>query len=399
MKSKLLFINILFLLSLCLNNKTVINTSYNKYLSNYDKVLVKTNINYNINKVDENNTFQKNVKLRLTTYNYIYTIDSELKDNYYNLSLSKEEERNIKRLFSDKQLKKIDNIKTKSDIEELSISNNATCNDDKCEVLFPTVFYLEEKEVPTDYQKQKVILRGVIKVNYDTKDQVKITDVELKSLDENLSIEYGEYNIDDLTSTSYEKANELWSKKENIMYREKDNNTLTGINLLGKKGTIDFIIKNYVNNKTNIIAVTKEKVKYKVLVKNIGTLSAVDSIVTSVIPDGFKYVDNSASNNGTYDNGEIKWNIAKLDNNKSVELSYEAYAEAGSLIGKDYVTEASISNYAIDNRLDSNRVNVKLLYLNPDVSIPIIIIGMLTTLIAIMMIFLKKKKEKEEFNF
>ena len=183
------------------------------------------------------------------------------------------------------------------------------------------------------------------------------------------------------------------------MYREKDNNTLTGINLLGKKGTIDFIIKNYVNNKTNIIAVTKEKVKYKVLVKNIGTLSAVDSIVTSVIPDGFKYVDNSASNNGTYDNGEIKWNIAKLDNNKSVELSYEAYAEAGSLIGKDYVTEASISNYAIDNRLDSNRVNVKLLYLNPDVSIPIIIIGMLTTLIAIMMIFLKKKKEKEEFNF
>ena len=90
MKSKLLFINILFLLSLCLNNKTVINTSYNKYLSNYDKVLVKTNINYNINKVDENNTFQKDVKLRLTTYNFIYTIDSELKDNYYNLSLSKE---------------------------------------------------------------------------------------------------------------------------------------------------------------------------------------------------------------------------------------------------------------------------------------------------------------------
>ena len=398
MKYKLLFINILFLLSLSLNNKTVINTSYNKYLSSYDKVLVKTNINYNINKLDENNTFQKDVKLRLTTYNYIYSIDSVLKDNYHNLSLVKEEERNIKRLFSDKQLKKIDSIKTKSDIEELSQSNNATCNDDKCEVLFPTVFYLEEKEVPTDYQKQKVLLRGVIKVNYDTKDQIIITSVELKSLDENLSMEYGEYDLDDLISTSYEKANELWSKKENIMYREKEENTL-GINLFGKKGTIDFIIKNYVNDKTNIIAVTKEKVKYKVLVKNIGTLSAVDSIVTSVIPEGFKYVENSANNNGVYDNGEIKWNVSKLDNNKSIELSYEAYAEPDSIIGKDYVSEASISNYALDNRLDSNRVNVKLLFLNPDISIPIIIIGMFITLFSIMMIFLRKKKEKEEFNF
>ena len=398
MKSKLLFINILFLLSLCLNNKTVINTSYNKYLSSYDKVLVKTNINYNINKLDENNTFQKDVKLRLTTYNYIYSIDSVLKDNYYNLSLVKEEERNIKRLFSDKQLKKIDSIKTKSDIEKLSQSNNAICNEDKCEVLFPTVFYLEEKEVPTDYQKQKVLLRGVIRVNYDTKDQVIITSVELKSLDENLSMEYGEYDLDDLISTSYEKANELWSKKENIMYREKEENTL-GINLFGKKGTIDFIIKNYVNDKTNIIAVTKEKVKYKVLVKNIGTLSAVDSIVTSVIPEGFKYVENSANNNGVYDNGEIKWNVSKLDNNKSIELSYEAYAEPDSIISKDYVSEASISNYALDNRLDSNRVNVKLLFLNPDISIPIIIIGMFITLFSIMMIFLRKKKEKEEFNF
>lgn len=398
MKYKLLFINILFLLSLSLNNKTVINTSYNKYLSSYDKVLVKTNINYNINKLDENNTFQKDVKLRLTTYNYIYSIDSVLKDNYHNLSLVKEEERNIKRLFSDKQLKKIDSIKTKSDIEELSQSNNAICNEDKCEVLFPTVFYLEEKEVPTDYQKQKVLLRGVIKVNYDTKDQIIITSVELKSLDENLSMEYGEYDLDDLISTSYEKANELWSKKENIMYREKEENTL-GINLFGKKGTIDFIIKNYVNDKTNIIAVTKEKVKYKVLVKNIGTLSAVDSIVTSVIPEGFKYVENSANNNGVYDNGEIKWNVSKLDNNKSIELSYEAYAEPNSIIGKDYVSEASISNYALDNRLDSNRVNVKLLFLNPDISIPIIIIGMFITLFSIMMIFLRKKKEKEEFNF
>ena len=398
MKYKLLFINILFLLSLCLNNKAVINTSYNKYLSSYDKVLVKTNINYNINKLDENNTFQKDVKLRLTTYNYIYSIDSVLKDNYHNLSLVKEEERNIKRLFSDKQLKKIDSIKTKSDIEELSQSNNAICNEDKCEVLFPTVFYLEEKEVPTDYQKQKVLLRGVIKVNYDTKDQIIITSVELKSLDENLSMEYGEYDLDDLISTSYEKANELWSKKENIMYREKEENTL-GINLFGKKGTIDFIIKNYVNDKTNIIAVTKEKVKYKVLVKNIGTLSAVDSIVTSVIPEGFKYVENSANNNGVYDNGEIKWNVSKLDNNKSIELSYEAYAEPNSIIGKDYVSEASISNYALDNRLDSNRVNVKLLFLNPDISIPIIIIGMFITLFSIMMIFLRKKKEKEEFNF
>lgn len=398
MKYKLLFINILFLLSLSLNNKTVINTSYNKYLSSYDKVLVKTNINYNINKLDENNTFQKDVKLRLTTYNYIYSIDSILKDNYHNLSLVKEEERNIKRLFSDKQLKKLDSIKTKSDIEELSQSNNAICNEDKCEVLFPTVFYLEEKEVPTDYQKQKVLLRGVIKVNYDTKDQVIITSVELKSLDENLSMEYGEYDLDDLISTSYEKTNELWSKKENIMYREKEENTL-GINLFGKKGTIDFIIKNYVNDKTNIIAVTKEKVKYKVLVKNIGTLSAVDSIVTSVIPEGFKYVENSANNNGVYDNGEIKWNVSKLDNNKSIELSYEAYAEPDSIIGKDYVSEASISNYALDNRLDSNRVNVKLLFLNPDISIPIIIIGMFITLFSIMMIFLRKKKEKEEFNF
>ena len=398
MKYKLLFINILFLLSLSLNNKTVINTSYNKYLSSYDKVLVKTNINYNINKLDENNTFQKDVKLRLTTYNYIYSIDSVLKDNYHNLSLVKEEERNTKRLFSDKQLKKIDSIKTKSDIEELSQSNNAICNEDKCEVLFPTVFYLEEKEVPTDYQKQKVLLRGVIKVNYDTKDQIIITSVELKSLDENLSMEYGEYDLDDLISTSYEKANELWSKKENIMYREKEENTL-GINLFGKKGTIDFIIKNYVNDKTNIIAVTKEKVKYKVLVKNIGTLSAVDSIVTSVIPEGFKYVENSANNNGVYDNGEIKWNVSKLDNNKSIELSYEAYAEPDSIIGKDYVSEASISNYALDNRLDSNRVNVKLLFLNPDISIPIIIIGMFITLFSIMMIFLRKKKEKEEFNF
>ena len=110
----------------------------------------------------------------------------------------------------------------------------------------------------------------------------------------------------------------------------------------------------------------------------------------------FIYEEGSASNGGIYQNGEVHWYIDNIDENEELVLTYEAYAAKNISISKDYINSASISNFALDNRIDSNRTMIKVLYINPEYGVYLIILGFIITLVSILISILKKTKTKQE---
>ena len=78
-----------------------------------------------------------------------------------------------------------------------------------------------------------------------------------------------------------------------------------------KNGAV-LTISSYVNNGGSTKAVKGSTVNYKVVVKNEGTSESTNNVITSKIPEGFKYVVGSASDNGEYieSTNSIRWNVS-----------------------------------------------------------------------------------------
>ncbi|MBI4359688.1 MAG: DUF11 domain-containing protein, partial [Candidatus Jacksonbacteria bacterium] len=70
-------------------------------------------------------------------------------------------------------------------------------------------------------------------------------------------------------------------------------------------------------------------ITYTILYKNDGTADARNVVITDPIPSGTVYVDQSATNGGTYDadKRELKWIISTLVPNASGSVSFQARVE------------------------------------------------------------------------
>ena len=79
-------------------------------------------------------------------------------------------------------------------------------------------------------------------------------------------------------------------------------------------------------------------------------------------------------------------------------VTFNVYVPKGTNVSKDYIGESSVSNFAMPNRVDSDKTVVKLLLVNPNTSFPIMIIGgvfiLLSLLIPTFINYYKKNKEE-----
>ena len=142
------------------------------------------------------------------------------------------------------------------------------------------------------------------------------------------------------------------------------------------KNNANLSINTTVNEKESISTTSNSKLTYRVNISNSGNIAALDNKVVAKLPEGFNYVEGSASNNGKYNSNDntITWTLYRIDEESNISLSYEAYAPDGLSSLKSYVGEASLESFSISNRIESNKTTVRLM-LNPKTNAPLYGIG------------------------
>ena len=310
-----------------------------------------------------------------------------------------------------------------------------------CVIYLPTYLTLEETKVPTGYVKEKYLVPGTIVAEYyvdlpeslvplnETSPNSEVipalNDVNPKDVSVDLAgigvyapqsdyyIPYGNADRNELTGLDIEKANGIWQRK-----REKEclrpatlfskhkgtypdgNPYVTEIdNLLNNfygnglemcienyKGTVSLEANAFVNNVESLTTSINQTLDYKVVVKNKGTVDAIDNVVRSTIPEGFVYVEGSASDNGVYKNGYVEWNIERLEEGSNKEFTYKAYAPNGINQGAEYVGNASVETFGLDEKVESNKTMVKLSFQNPYTATPvkIILLAIIATAVGVI---------------
>ncbi len=326
-----------------------------------------------------------------------------------------------------------------------------------CIAILPTVFTIEETQAPEGYVKEKVLTPGLIGVvyniqnyerrrsnsniinfeepNFDKKYSVELAGILMTTVVHTYSMDFGEVEVDDLVGLNIDDVWNIWkehhrsidsipcsSTSENAfrdMFKVRKSasekvsdmklpvvgaasdahcNTIAIIN---RKGTVNLNATYYVNNSESTTAAINSKIDYKIVVNNTGTADAVDSVVTAKLPEGFVYVEGSASDGGKLVNGSIQWSVGRIKTSQNKELTFQAYAPRGTNLNQEYVGETTIENFAMDSNVQSNKTIVKLSeeYVPipntaKNVSILIILLGSITTIVGMVIIssILKKKQ-------
>ncbi len=448
-----------------------LDTGYDKY--------GEVALRLNFYKYDNNKNFLAGTKFMLSSYNNVYKLYPS--EEYFTnddviitggrVYSGENVFDNAYSMLSEKQKQIASSITTTNDFNNINNGDYLFCrpiyNDIPrggelkreegiyCDVPLPTVFTLEETKAPSGYAKTKVLVPGIIHLEYFVKGyqapKVKSGqdiyyrvedyfngeeyDVELLGIfayNFNAYIDYGDVDVNVLLGTDIEEAYNLMYENaqgteclQNVKSNYKSLNQIQSIqsalpggslgltdyrdfdfcyfSLFNEKGNVNLEVSTSVNDKNSITTTTNNSLKYKVLVKNTGSVDAIDSLVVSKLPEGFNYVEGSASNGGVYNSTDntITWNVARLRVANEVELSYEAFAPEGASSLKSYIGEAYAQAFGMNNRIESNKTTVNLM-LNPKTSAPIygIIITLLIAwgvagyLFLYKKYFMKKKKIK-----
>ena len=324
-----------------------------------------------------------------------------------------------------------------------------------CSLPLPTVFLLEETKVPTGYVKDKVFLPGTIIATFYIKNyavtsmtlspnpntvQYRLSDyfedtypvrlerLEITTTYQPYHLPYGKVEKKSLLGTNIDEVWEIWKKNaevgsfcnppsyDNAIYEsfwsimtptqmnavgtgtETYNDKVCGaVFLVSKEGKVNLEVTTSVNNEETLTAGVETNLQYKGKVKNIGTVVAIDNVITSKLPEGFIYVKGSASNGGEYKDGVIQWRLSRINIGEETELSYQFYAPKGVNLGEEYISEASVTSFAMDQKVNSNKTIVKLSLVNPETIAPIGMIGMIIILLFIVgMITLRNSKKQSE---
>ncbi len=375
---------------------------------------------------------------------------------YNNYIYSSYEE--LKGFFSERQKNEIDSIHTFADVKRVfrddevlycsgwqtyQIGGDIRVNRPECFTLMPTVYILEETNVPEGYSKKKYYIPGAIQVNFgfpnqrfsvevDDSSEVEIVDLSVYSVNNNYYMDYGIIPKEDLMGTDINEALELWNRygvdSNNIcldplpgdLSSYKGENEL--VEILGEdknvddpfhffrefncpikinkeRGKVKLEVIASVNNEESTTTEVNQAINYKVIVKNTGTQDAFDSIVTAKLPEGLLYVEESASNKGVHKDGVVTWEIARIAKGENLELTFKAIAPKGVNTNISYVGEAIVENDSIEGRfVQANKTYVKLSLTNPYTYNPIRIIIVVIALIVVVfgVTFFKDSKIKEE---
>ena len=165
--------------------------------------------------------------------------------------------------------------------------------------------------------------------------------------------------------------------------------------VVNKKGTVDLEISSSVNNVESLTTNINQNLQYRVTVKNKGNIDAIDNVVKAKVPDDFVYVEGSATDGGVYADGTITWVVGRIYSEKEVTLSYLAYAPKGVNTGQDYIGEASVDSFSVNQRVDSNKTMVRLSLTNPSTYAPLSILFIIAIVAAWTVYLLTKYYQKQ----
>ena len=131
--------------------------------------------------------------------------------------------------------------------------------------------------------------------------------------------------------------------------------------LIDYKSDVRLVISSYVNNGGSTRAEKGSKVDYKIVVRNEGTASSSNNIITSKIPYGFEYVDGSASDSGEYVESlnAIRWNVSEISAESEKELTYKVSVSEDVDLTQSYISSATISSDDVEE-MESNETMVTL---------------------------------------
>ncbi len=399
-----------------------------------DQKMGYISIDFDFGKADLNMNPLDGARFKLSAYNNVYSTysipdgDGVYIFDYYAHNTSSYNK--ILKSLSNSQKELIDSIKTTNDLKKLEYVD---CDevDGICFVYLPTIFVIEEVQAPNGYAKTKVVAPGQITAayglqGYDKKevdylnsyrntvgflpgasipsnaDEILGDDnieIELIGLESRVLpfgfMEYGEVDLEDLIGTNVDEIMNIWFQYLDPacirMFKTPDNFSKSVKGSAGSsipdildecdvikdyKGSASLSINTTVNEKESISTTANSKLNYRISISNNGNIPSLDNKVVSKLPDGFNYVEGSASNNGKYDQSTntITWIVYRLEDKDSLTLTYDAYAPEGLSSLKNYVGEASIESFSVSNRVESNKTTVRLM-INPKTNAPLFGIG------------------------
>lgn len=285
-----------------------------------------------------------------------------------------------------------------------------------CSLKLPTIFYIEETKAPAGYSKEKVIIPGTINMIYHVKNypeslataestapqfriaeyldegnfDVELVQVHVYTEPSPLSIDYGTINEELLVGLDWDANDDYWYEYANIgricesiqvspapatlpnhqtikEHKLPESAALCdAAYIVNKRGTVTLEASNFVNNVESITTKVNQTLEYKVIIKNTSNVDSIDNVVTANLPEGFIYVDGSASDNGIQSESTIKWSVPRLKAGEEVTFTYKAFAPKTVSPGVDYVGTASVESINVDKKVESNRTMVRLALNNPN---------------------------------
>ncbi len=318
-----------------------------------------------------------------------------------------------------------------------------------CSIILPTAFVLEETKAPEGYLKEKYYIPGYIQVSFNLEGYIPrvkqasddnslilpeqqanssnlvIGSILIRSGNPQYLIRYGDVDFNQLVGTNIDQVARIWRNKaidlecgveeinaekstprnseiikpvgvprgtEEIFTPYENNKTC----LINRKGNVALEAKSFVNNSDSATIQVNQTLEYKVVVTNTGTGDAIDNVVRLTVPEGFVYIEGSATDGGFYHNGFVEWNVERIDVGKTRELSFKAYAPNGVPVGHEYIGNATVENSNLDTPVTSNQTMVRLSFQNPYTAAPIgvlVVIGIF--IFSVVLCAIQRKQESK----
>ena len=270
-----------------------------------------------------------------------------------------------------------------------------------CNIYVPIVMFVEETKTPKGFEKETSAIASFLFYEYDFDDEsgnildkkVSITlsgpshykdenneEISLEDMykyDDNLNYSNIEnvyntflnYGLDmkyPKTTCNNAKSSPKVKKQstiDNYSIKKLGGTEFTELSctpiIVDKRGTSSLNISSYVNNEEEMALKETSTVTIKVFLKNDGKAPSYDNVVVSNVPKGVEYVEDSATDNGVYneESKTVTWNLDYLDSEKGYTFTYDVIVPKGQS-SSVYVTTSSVSAGDNETPIESNEARV-----------------------------------------
>ena len=321
------------------------------------------------------------------------------------------------KILSKNEQKKLDSLKTKEDLEAYARGDGDIvtlfCEGNVCEVVRMIALLLAETKAPSGYIKEKFVFPAHILYEFSLENN-QITERNVMRL-----VTFGGPYLTYKEDGDYENffENAMNGKYDNDIvydcptkphaYSIEPTQTLESrtassceFPIINKKGSVLLAIDNFINNTYNYATTANQTLNYRVVVQNNGTASSLENIITTNLPEGINYVEESATHNGKYNKelNRLEWNFDEIEAKETVELQFRMSVPEGADLGKKYIATSTIQSKEVPIPTTSKQAIVSILS-NPATSTPakIIVINVLILLgIGSYLFYYQKKKAKQQ---